>query len=80
MLLKTKYDHINSGFRLFKDLKTSHIKAVSDLDGLKLHYHSEEVRHSFCYCYIPPLMLYSESFESLNTVFFYKTSTPTGHN
>ena len=27
MFLKTKYDHINSGFRLFKDLKTSHIKA-----------------------------------------------------
>ena len=27
MFLKTKYDHINWGFRLFKDLKTSHIKA-----------------------------------------------------
>ena len=27
MFLKTKYDHINSGFRFFKDLKTSHIKA-----------------------------------------------------
>ena len=27
MFWKTKYDHINSGFRLFKDLKTSHIKA-----------------------------------------------------
>ena len=27
MFLETKYDHINSRFRLFKDLKTSHIKA-----------------------------------------------------
>ena len=27
MFLKIKSDHINSGFRLFKDLKTSHIKA-----------------------------------------------------
>ena len=27
--LKTKYDHINSGFRLFQDLKTSHIKHVT---------------------------------------------------
>ena len=27
MFLKTKYDHINSGFRLFKDLKISHIKS-----------------------------------------------------
>ena len=27
MYLKTKYDHINLGFRLFKDWKTSHIKA-----------------------------------------------------
>ena len=26
MFLKTNYDHINSGFRLFKDLKASHIK------------------------------------------------------
>ena len=26
MFLKTKYDHINSGFRLLKDLKTSHFK------------------------------------------------------
>ena len=26
MFLKIKYDHINLGFRLFKDLKTSHIK------------------------------------------------------
>ena len=26
MFLKTRYGHINSGFRLFKDLKTSHIK------------------------------------------------------
>ena len=27
MFLKTEYDHINSGFRSFKDLKTSRIKA-----------------------------------------------------
>ena len=27
MFLKTKYDHINSGFRLFKDLETLHVKA-----------------------------------------------------
>ena len=27
MFLKTKDDHMNSGFRLFKDLKTSPIKA-----------------------------------------------------
>ena len=28
MFLKTKYDdHINFGFRLFRDLKTSHVKA-----------------------------------------------------
>ena len=27
MFLKIKCDHMNSGFRLFKDLKTSHIEA-----------------------------------------------------
>ena len=27
MFLKTEYDRINSGFRSFKDLKTSRIKA-----------------------------------------------------
>ena len=27
MFLKTTYNHLNSGFRLFKDLKTSYIKA-----------------------------------------------------
>ena len=80
MFLKTKYDHINSGFRLFRDLKTSHIKALSDFDELKLHYYPEEVHRSFCYCYIPPLVLCGESFESLNIVFFCKTSTPMGHN
>ena len=77
MFLKTKYDHINSGFRLFKDLKTSHIKARV-VDGLKIHYYPEEVHHSFYYCYIPPLVLCGESFESLNIVSFCKTSTPMG--
>ena len=80
MFLKTKYDHINSEFRLLKDLKTSHFKVQSDFDGSKLHYYSEGVHHSFCYCYISPLVLCGESFESLNIVFFCKTSTPTGHN
>ena len=69
MFLKTKYDHINSGFRLSKDLKTSHIEARV-FDGLKIHYYPEEVHCSFCYCYIPPLVLCGESFESLNIVSF----------
>ena len=43
MFLKTKYDHINSGFRLFKDLKISHInKHVNVFDELKLHYYPKK--------------------------------------
>ena len=80
MFLKTKYDHRNSGFRLFKDLKIHIIKHVSVFDGLKIHYYPEEVHRSFCYCYIPPLVFCGESFESLNIVSFCKTSTPMGHN
>ena len=57
MFLKNKYDHINSGFRLFKDLKISHIKHASVFDGLKIHYYPEEVHRRFYYCYIPPLVL-----------------------
>ena len=72
MFLKTKYDHINPGFRLLKDLKLHILKHVSVFDGLKTHYYAEEVYRSFCYCYIPPLVLCGESFESVNIVSFCK--------
>ena len=80
MFLKTKYGHINSGFRLFKYLKTSHIKHVSVFDELKCDCYPEEAHRSICYSYIPPLVLCGDSFESLNIVFFCKTCTPMGHN
>ena len=51
MYLKTKYDHVNSGFRLFKDLKTLHMKARVSHE-LKLYCYPEEAHHSFCHCYI----------------------------
>ena len=72
MFLKTKYDHIDSGFRFFEDLKTSHIKArnVNVFDERQFHCYPEEVHRSFCCCYIPLLVLCSEYFEYLNIVFF----------
>ena len=50
MFLKTKYEYINSGFRLFKDLKTSYIKVlklVSVFRELKFHCYPEEIQRSF---------------------------------
>ena len=79
MFLKTKYDHINSGSRLFKDLKTSRIKARV-FDELKFHCLPEEAHRSFSHCYMPPLVLCVETFESLNIVFFCKTSKTVRHN
>ena len=45
------------------------LKHVSGFDESKLHYYPVEGHRSFCYCYIPPLVLCGESFESLNIVF-----------
>ena len=50
MLLKTKYDHINSRFRLFKELKTSDIKA-GVFDEMKFSYYPEEAHRSICCSY-----------------------------
>ena len=49
MFLKTKYKYINSGFRLFKDLKTSHIKVlklVRVFHELNFHCYPEEIQRS----------------------------------
>ena len=68
-ILKTKYDDINLGFRLFEDLKLHTLKHVSAFDELKPHCYLEEAHRSFRYCYILPLVLCVESFESLNIFF-----------
>ena len=50
MLLKTKYYHINSRFRLFKELKTSDVKA-DVFDEMKFRCYPEEAHRSICCSY-----------------------------
>ena len=71
--LKTRNDHINPGLTLFKDLKTSHIKARKCLCKRKFQCYPEEVHRSFCCCYTSHLVFCGESLGSLNIVIFCKT-------